>query len=94
MILDKSCIYWSPKCKGKSTCLLYNTLGLRYSFIGLCFAFTVAYVAVFVLSFFWMEAHPDYYEKSIMPLQPADSSSSEDDDQDQSHVTETSPLWR
>ena len=77
---------------GKSVCLLYNTLGLRYSYIGLCFACAVAYLLVFSVSFLWMEAHPENYEKSIMPVQPEDSSTNEEDGTPEN--TELTSLWQ
>ena len=92
MILDRSCIYWSAKCKGKSVCLLYNTVGLRYSYIGLCFACAVAYLIVFGVSFLWMEAHPDYYEKYVLPTQPTESSS--ESETEGSQEEQLPALWR
>jgi len=65
LILDRSCIYWSPKCLGKSSCLLYDNMGLRFSFTGLCIACGFAYCLVFMISFVWMELHKEKYEKSL-----------------------------
>uniref|UniRef100_H2YTS7 Solute carrier organic anion transporter family member n=1 Tax=Ciona savignyi TaxID=51511 RepID=H2YTS7_CIOSA len=48
LILDRSCIYKGPLCQGKALCYLYNTFGLRMSYIGLSLACSVVYMLVFV----------------------------------------------
>uniref|UniRef100_H2YTS5 Solute carrier organic anion transporter family member n=1 Tax=Ciona savignyi TaxID=51511 RepID=H2YTS5_CIOSA len=63
LILDRSCIYKGPLCQGKALCYLYNTFGLRMSYIGLSLACSVVYMLVFVVTFVWMESHTEKYEK-------------------------------
>uniref|UniRef100_H2YTS6 Solute carrier organic anion transporter family member n=1 Tax=Ciona savignyi TaxID=51511 RepID=H2YTS6_CIOSA len=61
LILDRSCIYKGPLCQGKALCYLYNTFGLRMSYIGLSLACSVVYMLVFVVTFVWMESHTEKY---------------------------------
>uniref|UniRef100_H2YTS2 Solute carrier organic anion transporter family member n=1 Tax=Ciona savignyi TaxID=51511 RepID=H2YTS2_CIOSA len=70
LILDRSCIYKGPLCQGKALCYLYNTFGLRMSYIGLSLACSVVYMLVFVVTFVWMESHTEKYEKDPIVIEP------------------------
>nr|XP_026694654.1 solute carrier family 21-like isoform X1 [Ciona intestinalis]XP_026694655.1 solute carrier family 21-like isoform X2 [Ciona intestinalis] len=70
LILDRSCIYKAPACHGKALCYLYNTYGLRMSYIGLSLACSMVYMLVFIVTFVWMEFNTGKYEKDPIMIEP------------------------
>lgn len=67
LVIDKSCVYWGPKCKGKAVCKLYYLEGLRLSFVGACVLLALGYIITFGLTASWVwfkegKENPSKYE--------------------------------